>query len=83
MRPIRYYDVVTQRRNPYHLKRELVRMALREGISQAARSFHTTRVTVGKWLRRFQERGLAGLKEKSRTPQRIPHKTPAFGGKQR
>jgi len=76
MRPIRYYDVVSHRRNPYHLRRELVQAALREGISVAARSFHTTRKTVRKWLRRFQEGGLAGLKEKSRAPHLIPHKTP-------
>jgi len=76
MRPIRYYDVVSHRRNPYHLRRELVQAALREGISMTARSFHTTRKTVRKWLRRFEEKGLAGLKEMSRAPHAIPHKTP-------
>lgn len=76
MRPIRYYDVVSHRRNPYHLRRELVQAALQDGISVAAGAFHTTRKTVRKWLRRFQERGLAGLREESRAPHRIPHKTP-------
>ena len=51
MRPIRYYDVVSHRRNPYHLRRELVQEALRQGISCAARAFHTSRKTVRKWLR--------------------------------
>lgn len=57
MRPIPYYDVVSHRRNPYHLRRELVQAALREGISVAARSVHTTRKTVRKWLRRYRQSG--------------------------
>jgi transposase-like protein len=77
MRPMRYEEVMSHRRNPYHLRRELVQAALREGISVAARSFHTTRKTVRKWVCRLQEQGLAGLRERQPgTPSHPPQDAP-------
>ncbi len=36
----------------------------------------TTRNTVRKWLRRYRDEGLEGLKDRSKTPKFIPHKIP-------
>lgn len=57
---------------------KLVRYAQGEGIREAARAFRCSRNTVRRWLRRYQQEGLTGLKERSRAPGRIPHKTSAY-----
>jgi transposase len=46
------------------------------GIKKTARLFHTTRLTVRKWLRRFQRDGYPGLADQSRRPLRSPLATP-------
>ena len=63
--------------NPgFHLRYRLVQTAIEKGIRAASRLFGCSRNTVRKWLRRYQEEGEPGLKERSRAPRRIPHKTP-------
>jgi hypothetical protein len=42
----------------------------------AGRLFSCSRNTVRKWLRHYQQEGKPDLKERSRAPRRIPHKTP-------
>ncbi|MBU1006693.1 MAG: helix-turn-helix domain-containing protein [Candidatus Omnitrophica bacterium] len=42
-------------------------------VSKAAREFKTTRKTVRKWLYRYVEHGLVGLKDRPRSPKHIPH----------
>jgi len=54
----------------------MVRYALEFGVSKASREFKTTRKTVYKYLRRYRKEGLEGLKNKPKTPKRIPHKMP-------
>jgi transposase len=43
-------------------------------ISEAARFYGTTRVTVRKWLKRYKKYGLDGLRDLKRVPKHIPHK---------
>jgi transposase len=56
---------------------EQLQAALQQGLRSAARAFGCSRNTVRTWLRRYLAHGKAGLKERSRAPKRIPHKTPA------
>jgi transposase InsO family protein len=44
-------------------------------IAKACREFNISRPTGYKWLRRYDEKGLDGLKDQSRVPETIPHKT--------
>lgn len=47
-----------------------------DNYSQVAREYGTTRKTVTRWLKRYEKEGEKGLKDKSRAPNSIPHKTP-------
>ena len=76
MSAARYFDLVREMRDAYNHRLRLVHYARREGIKPAARAFATTVPTVRKWLRRYQQQGLAGLREQSRAHQGCPHKTP-------
>jgi transposase len=58
------------------LRRQMVRAAKEDGVSEAARRFGTSRNTVRKWRDRFEEEGVRGLADRCRAPNRIPHKTP-------
>ena len=52
---------------------------LRDGaaVSEVALRFGVTRQTVHRWLRRYADRGLAGLADRSPRPDRCPHQMPA------
>ena len=56
----------------------MVRAVLDNGLTRAAaaRQFHTTAKTVSKWVRRFQEEGVAGLRDRSSRPLSSPDRTP-------
>jgi transposase InsO family protein len=56
----------------------MVRAVLDDGLSKvvAARQFHTTAKTVGKWVKRFQEEGVDGLRDRSSRPLSSPDQTP-------
>ena len=72
--PVPYYDVVRQMKNAFNYRLQLVTYARQYGIKAAARAFHTTVPTVRKWLRRYADRKLDGLREVSRAPHSCPHK---------
>lgn len=72
---MRYWEIVVSKSSTIEIRRQMVRLALRDGISAAARYFGTTRNTVRKWRDRYEERGVRGLADRSRAPKRIPHKT--------
>ena len=72
----RYFDLVREMKNPYNHRLRLVESALERGIKPTARLFASTPPTVRKWLRRYQQRGPAGLLEQSRARHHQPHKTP-------
>ena len=66
------------REGRFDLRLKMVELAQEKGISEAARVYRTTRKTVRKWLKRYEEgAGLEGLKERSRAPKNIPHKMTA------
>jgi transposase len=71
-----YHDLVLATENAFPLRVQMVQYALEHGISAAAKAYGATRVTVRKWVYRYEEHGTEGLKDRSRAPHRIPHKTP-------
>ena len=75
MAAVPYFDLVREMGNAFNHRLRLVRSAQHQGIKKTAREFATTVPTVRKWLRRFQQQGLAGLTERSRAPHHCPHKT--------
>jgi len=44
--------------------------------TEAARQFRVSRATVGKWVRRYREEGVAGLEDRSSVPRHNPRLTP-------
>ena len=46
-------------------------------VAQTCRYFGISRQTFYQWLRRYQEKGLEGLRDKSRRPHHSPHATSA------
>jgi transposase len=75
--PVPYFDLVREMKDAYNHRLRLVESAKQRGIRPTARLFATTVPTVRKWLRRYQQHGLSGLREQSRARHRQPHKTPA------
>jgi transposase InsO family protein len=59
-------------------REQMVRAVVEAGLSQAAaaRQFHTTAKTVGKWVGRFRAEGVAGLRDRSSRPLSSPSQTP-------
>jgi transposase InsO family protein len=57
----------------------MVRAVLDDGLTKAAaaRQFHTTAKTVGKWVKRFQQEGVDGLHDRPSRPLSSPDQTPA------
>ena len=53
---------------------ELIKFAMRYGNKPASREYKTTAKTVRKWVKRYQEKGLSGLYDKSRRPKTSPNK---------
>ncbi len=72
--PVPYFDLVRQMKNAFNYRLGLVTHARQCGIKATARDFRTTVPTVRKWVRRWEEHGLEGLKELSRAPHSCPHK---------
>ncbi len=74
---MRYYFAMVRmsRGKEFEARLSVVLCAQREGIRKAARVFETTRLTVRKWLRRYEEGGVRAMAGLSRAPKRIPHKT--------
>ncbi len=71
-----YYEMIRSQNPSFDLRYRLVQTALQHGIRATSRLFGCSRNTVPLWLRRYQQEGKPGLKERSRAPHRIPHKTP-------
>ena len=58
-------------------RRRLVQTYQRtRNYSETARLWHTSRHVVRKWVRRYQELGETGLRDRSRRPHHIPRQTP-------
>jgi len=56
----------------------MVRAVVERGISKAevARRFNTTSKTVSKWVNRYLEYGIEGLRDRSSRPKEMPSQTP-------
>ena len=59
-------------------REQMVRAVVDEGRTraEAAHRFNTTPKTVAKWVRRFREHGVAGLRDRSSRPLSSPSQTP-------
>ena len=75
--PARYFHLVCEMKEAYHRRLRLVESARQRGRKPTARLFATTVATVRKWLRRYQQHGPSGLRERSRAPHHQPRKTPS------
>lgn len=69
-----YYWIIRRMSNKFDYRLKIVECAKETSISNAAKVFETTRPTVRKWRDRYEEEGISGLKDKSKTPHNIPHK---------
>jgi len=68
--------MIRSKNHQFDLRLDIVVYARQHGIHATAEHFHTTRNTVRKWVRRFEQEGKAGLEDLSRAPGHCPHKTP-------
>lgn len=66
-----------KRTDPMSQRQEFIRFALQSGanIRRLCRQFEISPKTGYKWIARFVEAGVAGLKEHSRRPKRSPNQT--------
>lgn len=71
-----YWKLIREMKNPYNHRLRLVSYARQHGLKAAARAFQTTRPTVRKWVRRYQQQGPSGLVGRSRAPHHQPRQTP-------
>ena len=72
-----YYWLIRRMSNTFDVRFRMTQWASVQGVSSAAREFKSTRKTVRKWLGRYKQNGLDGLKELSRAPKNIPHRMSA------
>jgi transposase len=76
MSPIRYSILVRNSKDPALIRERMVRRYYEtRNYSQVAREFGTKRQRVKFWVERFEKEGIDGLRDKSRAPHNIPHKT--------
>lgn len=71
----RYSDMKKEFKEPENLRLQMVKYAKEYGVKPAARHFGCDKNTVKTWLRRY-DGTKASLKDKSKAPHNIPHKTP-------
>jgi transposase-like protein len=59
-------------------REDMVRAVVEKGLSmaEAARRFNTTAKTVAKWVGRFRQHGVDGLRDRSSRPHSLPSQTP-------
>lgn len=59
-----YYEVMRGLENIFTIRLQMVKHAQDKGISESARLYNTTRKTVRKWVNRYREEGLEGLRKR-------------------
>jgi putative transposase len=74
-----YAMLVVNSKEPELIRKKVVEKyyELHKNASQTARELHMKRQTVSFWVQRYKCEGIEGLKNRSRAPHTIPHKTPA------
>ena len=62
-----------------HSREQLAKMVVQRGctLKAAATAFHVSPKTAAKWVHRYQQSGLAGLRDLSSKPHRSPRQTPS------
>jgi len=70
--------IIKNSKNPEEIRKRMVERyyELGENASATAREFNTKRQTVSFWIERYKREGEDGLKNASRAPKHVPHKTP-------
>ena len=60
-----------------HSREQIARRVLEQGVTLklAAASFNVSAKTASKWVRRYREHGVAGLRDRSSRPQHSPRLT--------
>jgi transposase len=76
MCPIDYYSLMRNTQDKKQLRYQMVVSAQTSGVMAASRLFHTTKNTISKWLKRFNEHGHDSLTGLSRRPHNSPNATP-------
>ena len=75
MCPYTYYSIMRKSKDKKHLRYQMIVSVEKHGIKKTAEYFKSTRNTVRKWYRRWQEEGYKGLEELSRRPHTSPMAT--------
>jgi transposase len=62
-----------------HSREQLARRVLEQGctLKLAAASFNVSAKTAAKWVGRYREHGMGGLKDRSSRPDNSPRRTPS------
>jgi len=76
MCPIGYYQIMKNCKDKKQYRYQMAVYAQKHGKRPTARIFKTTRDTVDKWMKRFEEHGYPGLEDQSRKPHHSPNRTP-------
>ena len=62
---VRYWDIVVAESSKIRLRKQMVAVALGDGVSEAARRFGASRHTVRKWRDWYEAEGVRGLADRS------------------
>jgi transposase len=74
---LNYVMLIYNSKKPELVRKKMVERYYQTGnASQVAREYGTRRQTVSLWVERFEKEGESGLKDRSKVPKSIPHKTP-------
>ena len=71
-----YQEIVPSQDPRFAVRYPMVLRALSQGNRPTLRTVPCSRNTVRLWLRRYQQQGLAGLKERSRAAHHPPQNPP-------
>ena len=76
---ISYSMLIKNSKHPEVIREKMVKRYYETlNYSQVGREYGCKRETVKFWVLRFEKEGIEGLKDKSRFPHHIPHKTPKW-----
>lgn len=75
MCPVGYYQIMKNCKDKKQYRYQMTVYAQKHGKKPTARVFKTTRDTVDKWMKRFEEHGYPGLEDQSRRPHHSPNTT--------
>ncbi len=72
MCPYTYYSIMRKSKDNKQMRYQIIISVEKHGIKKTAEYFKTTRNTVRKWYRRWDDKGYKGLEELSRRPHSSP-----------